>query len=149
MPLDFSSLPVPGGFILACGLYAGASVVAGQVVAGRTIDLSGLIELCEDELESDHQTQVVPEPVVPETNCDDVIGWLHPDLYRLCYQLGNPDFAGPGAAATREAEKRLRDLENRQLQRAAAGAGSRCECAAAVYRRENLVSWGSMPGRAG
>lgn len=139
---DFSSLPVPGSLIVGCMLYAGASVVAGQVVGARTIAKSGWVEVCETSIEAsvadERARRQREDALVQETDCESVVGRWHPDLNRLCWEFGNPDLV-PGAGAAREAEREARALEDRQLAQAAAGAGSQCACAAGVYRRTHLI----------
>lgn len=145
---DLSQLGLSGSFLVSCVLYAGASVVAGQVIVARVIEKSDWAQACEEGLQANIQAQKRPEPVVPDTHCDTVFGWLHPDVNRLCAQVGNPDLAGPGGRAAREAERQMREYENRRLERAAAAAGSTCACAATVYRRETLIGWGVYAGSA-
>lgn len=145
---DLSSLPVSGSFLLSCALYAGASIVAGQVISARMIERAGWPATCETALKTGIAAQKRSAPVVPDTRCDTVFGWLHPDVDRLCTHFGNPDLAGPGAQAAREAERRMREARNRDLDRAAAGAGSQCACAASLYRRETMIGWGVHAGSA-
>lgn len=145
---DLSQLPISGSFLVSCALYAGASLVAGQVIAARVIDKSDWAVFCEASLQAGIKAQQRPEPVVPDTRCDTLVGWLHPDVNRLCAQFGNPDLAGPGARVMRETERQIREAENRRLERAAAAAGSTCGCAAALYRREAMVGWGVYAGSA-
>lgn len=149
---DLSTLPVSGSLIIGCALYAGASIVAGQVVGARTIDKSGWVELCElsirDAFNGEIDRRKRDEALVPETDCDSLIGRWHPELNRLCRGLGNPDLGGPGARAAREAERLERQAEDRALAQAATGAGSSCQCAAAVYRRESLIALAVYAGSA-
>jgi hypothetical protein len=149
---DFSTLPLPQNFILAVLLYSGASFIAGQFVGDRTIDKSGWIARCETAIKESVQSQIATkredEALVPDTDCQSLIGRWHPDLNRLCGEFGNPDFGGFDARVAREAERRARELEHRQLEAAAAGAGSQCECAAAVYRRENMIGLAVYAGSA-
>lgn len=145
---DFSQLPLSGSFVLSCALYTGVSIVAGQVIAARTIERSGWEEFCETTVRGDLRAQIQPEPVVPNTRCDALIGWVHGDVNRLCNQFGNPDLAGPGARAAREAERLIREQKNARLRRAAEGAGSLCACAGRVYARETIMGWGLYAGSA-
>jgi hypothetical protein len=127
---DFSQLPVSGSFILACGLYVGASLYGGQVVGSRTIEHSEWPKTCAAGVKADIDARKRPDRVLPKTDCHSVFGWLHPDIGRACAQYGNPDLGGPAAKATREAERRRREFEERRLARAASKADSRCGCAA-------------------
>lgn len=155
---DLSTFPVSGGLLIGGALYAVASLGAGQVVGARTIDKMAWVEDCESWIESSFQSEIdtleEEESLVPEVDCDSVIGKWHPAATRFCAdlkELGLPDFSelgGYDAKAAREAEARARDLERRQLEAAAAGAGSQCSCAAAVYRREHMIGLAVYAGSA-
>ncbi|WP_143025706.1 hypothetical protein [Paracoccus isoporae] len=144
MPLDTSSLPISGGGLLALALYAGASLWAGQLVGQREIERSGWVEACDAGLRAELADQLASRSARPDARCSSVIGRWHPDLARLCQQVGNPDLAG----AARRAEQHARELENRRLSRAAAGARGRCQCAKDVYLQERLIALGLYAGSA-
>lgn len=146
--IDFSNLPVSGSFIAAVALYTGASIAAGQIISTRMIERSGWQENCQSELQSHYTAQKEPEPIVPRTDCQSVIGWLHSDANSLCWQFGNPDLAGPAAGRAREAERHARALRNRKLSEAAANAPSHCACAADTFKREKFLSLGLYAGTA-
>lgn len=152
---DLSTFPVSGGLLIGGALYAVASLGAGQVVGARTIAMSGWIEDCESEVAQFFENEIITrqeeEALVPDTDCGSVVGKWHPTLSQLCWELGNPDLGNLGgvdAKVAREAEQRARDLERRQLEDAAKGAGSQCGCAAAVYRRENMIGLAVYAGTA-
>lgn len=149
---DLSTLPVPGSLFIGGALYACASIIAGQVIGERTIQKSGWEVLCEhsikDAFHAESERKKREDALVPQTDCQSLVGRWHPDLSRLCSEVGNPDLGGPAMRGAREAERLERELEDRQMAQAASGAGSRCECAAAVYRRENMLALGLYAGSA-
>lgn len=148
MPFDTSNLPINGGLIVGIALYAGASVLAGQVIGTRTIEKSDWPARCEAGIRAEINERRGPAPVAPKTDCHSMLGWAHPELNKLCWHFGNPDLAGPMAEATREADRRRHELRERQLARAAAGAESRCSCAAVIYTRENMLPLAVYAGSA-
>ncbi len=149
---DLLTLPVSGSLIIGCALYAAASVIGGQVAGARTIEKSGWVEDCADWISEAFHAEIAKkkrdDALVPETDCDSLIGVWHPELNRLCRELGNPDLGGPGARVAREAERLERAAEDRALSQAADGAGSQCECAASVYRRQNMIALAFYAGSA-
>lgn len=152
---DLSALPIPGTLIVGCVLYAGASVVAGQVVGARTIAQLGWVEDCQTWIEDSFQSEIdareEEESLVPKTDCNSIVGGIHPAVRKLCQELNNPDLGklgGVDAEAARRAERRARELERQQLEDAARGAGESCACAAAVYRREHMIAFALYSGTA-
>lgn len=147
--IDLSSLPGGGRFVVALALYAGVSIAAGQLVAGRMIDTAGWVPTCEQSLKADIAARrPSPPPARKPTDCESRFGWMGLDVARLCHQFGNPDLELPQERLDREAAELRHRLRERALADAAAKAGSRCECAAAQYRRENLVELGVYAGSA-
>lgn len=75
---DLGQLPVSGSFILSCALYAGASIVAGQVIGARTVERSDWPMICETSIRADVQAQIDARrreaQIVPETDCENLIG---------------------------------------------------------------------------
>lgn len=155
---DLSSFPVSGSLLIGGALYAVASLGAGQVVGARTIDKSGWVENCQSWIEESFRSEIdvleEQESLIPEVSCDSVIGKWHPAASQFCRELkelGVPDFSelgGYDVQAAKTAEARARDLERRQLEAAAKGAGSQCSCAAAVYRREHMIGLAIYAGTA-
>lgn len=152
---DLSSLPIPGTLIIGGVLYASASIMAGHLVGARTIARMDWVADCEARVQDYFKAEVdrrhQEDSLVPPTDCDSLIGRWHPDLKRLCQELGNPDasmLGGYDVQVARKAEEEARQLERRQLEAAAAGAGSQCECAAAVYAREHLIALALYAGSA-
>ncbi len=147
--IDLSNLPGGGGFILALGLYAAASILGGQVVAERMTEKSGWLSACESALRADIEARrPAPPPARKRTDCESRIGWIGIEAVRLCRQLDNPDLELPGERAEREAAELWRRTQERALAHAAARTDSRCECAVAVYRREHLIELGLYAGSA-
>ena len=147
--IDLSKLPGGGGFILALGLYAAASILGGQVVAERMTEKSGWLPACESALKADIEARRPPPPEARKaTDCESRLGWMGEEAVRLCHQIGNPDLELPGERFDREAAELRRRAEERALAHAAARTGSRCECAVAVYRREHLIELSLYAGSA-
>lgn len=153
--IDWSALAFSRGVVIGGAFYALASVVGGQVIGARTIDKIGWLDDCESWIKQSFQNEIdsreEEESLVPKTDCDSVFGTIHPAIRKLCQDLNNPDLGNIGGfttSAVRDAEQSARDLERRQLETAAKGAGSQCECAAAVYRRENMIGLAVYAGTA-
>ena len=139
MAFDTSNLPINGGLVLALALYTGASVLGGQVVGTRTIERSDWGATCVASIRSELVERRAPKTFIPKKNCDTTLGWLHPEINKLCLQLGNPDLNGPAAKAAEEAEAEARKQIEDQLNKMAAGAGSRCDCAARGYVQGHMI----------
>ena len=71
---DLSNLPISGGFVLGVALYAGASMLAGQLVPERTIQRSGWMSSCEAGLRAEIETRKPPKRIAPKTDCQSMIG---------------------------------------------------------------------------
>ena len=142
--IDLGRLPVDGGFLLGVALYAGASLLGGQLVAGRMVELAGWRPACEARIQASIVARTPAAERPRPTDCAAKLGWLHPDIARLCHQFGNPDLEGPAE----QARKLRRAAEARRLEWEAAGAGSRCECAGLVYAREAMIPFAIYAGSA-
>ncbi|NDW06483.1 hypothetical protein [Jiella pacifica] len=129
MPIDFSSLPISGGVLVAGAVWAGASAfVLGPLVAERSAERIGWYSDCEQRIAADIQTR---EPV-PESEftfqCGDLLGVLPGEQRRVLDLFG----MGRACEAFDYAEiqkRRLAELKRQRIERAAAESGSRCACA--------------------
>ncbi|MEL7444259.1 MAG: hypothetical protein AAGK02_00405 [Pseudomonadota bacterium] len=145
---DKSSLPVPATLLGALILYFAASAIAGQVIATRTIDKSAWHVTCADGIKAAARPPSVPKTITPQRRCTSTIGIFHRDLARLCLKFGDPDFNEQARRLEREARARKKALADQRVARAAASAGTRCRCAANVYKAEQMIPLAIYAGSA-
>lgn len=137
--MDSLQRTVPGNILLAALVYALFSLAAGSLIGGRMIEVSGWMRICAREQAEAIKRKREPAPVAPDRSCGNVLGIWHPDLMKLCQKYGNPDLEFPHEKADRELRQQAHRLREQALNRVASDAGSRCECAAAVYKRTNMI----------
>ncbi|MGC3939507.1 hypothetical protein ACOTTU_17015 [Roseobacter sp. EG26] len=150
MSFDTSGLPVTGGVLLAAAVVVCTSVVTGQEMARRQIDLSGWDTQCPVELvanaRADLQAKRKPREIVPEKRCSseaDKLIFL-PREYRdlgvaICDQFGDPDINGAAREAEDAMRYRLDALEAQRIARIKAKSGSQCACAKSEYLQRSLI----------
>lgn len=148
MPFDMSALPIGGGTLLAAAIYGAASLGSGQIIADRMIEKSGWEGTCQSGIVAAHDAREREKSFVPEARCGSILGMFHPELNKLCRELGNPDFN----TWRRQSEERLRQQRRAITQdirnRLAATAGSQCACATSLYKSEKMISLGVYAGSA-
>jgi type IV secretion system protein VirD4 len=152
MPFDTSNLPITGGTILGIGVYVVINVFgAGPFVNDRELAKMNWLVICEANLQAEisMRREPTPVPAIPELDCQSTFGLLFGrDGQDLCRNYGNFEFPIPDENALREQERRAREAEDRRIERAASQAGSRCECASAVYQAEQIIPLAIYSGSA-
>lgn len=144
--MDFSTLPISGGIIVAGALWAGVSTFAlGPLVADRMTEVSGWSGVCEAMLDNSVTSQTPPPR--PSVGCNELMGLFGNGADQLCGQGGDTIFnlltIDPLAAQKESARQR----ERTRLDRIAKLAPSRCSCAAKVVGADR-VRWGLYAGSA-
>lgn len=146
--MDFSTLPISGGIIVAGALWAGVSAFAlGPLVADRMTEISGWSASCEAMLDNSVASQTPPPPPRPSVGCNELMGLFGNGADQLCGQGGDTIFnllTIDPLAAQKEA---ARERERARLARVAELAPSRCSCAARVVGADR-VRWGLYAGSA-
>ncbi len=152
MSIDTSNMPISGGVILGVGLYAVVSAFGtGPFVNDRELEKMNWPAICKANLQAEISARREPSPVsvIPDLDCQSTFGLLFgQDGQDLCRNYGNFEIPIPGANALREQERRAREAEDRRIERAASQAGSRCECASAVYQAEQIIPLAIYSGSA-
>lgn len=143
MPFDFSSSPISPSVLIGTAIYAGVSLLwSGPVVSDREIAELDWPMVCQTELAAERTATAAPPAIsaVPDLNCNDTLGLLFGrDGAALCREYGNFRIPIPGADALRQQEQRAHEAEQRRMDIAATRAGSRCDCAVAVYQAEHRM----------
>ncbi|MCQ0989585.1 hypothetical protein [Jiella marina] len=129
MPIDFSSIPISGGVLVAGALWAGASAYAlGPLVAERSAEQIGWTADCEQRIAADIKTrQPAPEPGFA-FQCGDLLGGL-PGEQRQFLDMFGMGIACDAMDRAQARKRHLAELKRQRIERAAAEAGSRCACA--------------------
>lgn len=152
MSFDTSTLPISGGVILGIGVYAVINVFGiGPFINDRELEKMNWPAICQTNLQAEISARREPPPVsaIPELDCQSTFGLLFGrDGQDLCRNYGNFEIPIPGANALREQERRTREADDRRIERAASQAGSRCECASAVYQAEQIIPLAIYSGSA-
>lgn len=152
MPIDFSNFPISPSVFLGVGVYAIINVFGvGSFVNDREMAKMNWPAICEANLQAEISARREPSlvTVIPELDCQSTFGLLFGrDGQDLCRNYGNFEIPIPGANALREQERRAREAEDRRIERAASQAGSRCECASAVYQAEQIIPLAIYSGSA-
>ena len=146
--MDFSTLPISGGIIVAGALWAGVSAFAlGPLVINRMTELSGWSASCEAMLDDHATSQTPPPPPRPSVGCNELMDLFGEGADQLCGQGGDTIFnlltIDPLAAQKEAAGER----ERARLDRITELAPSRCSCAAKLVGADR-VRWGLYAGSA-
>lgn len=143
MSIDFSNFPISPSVFIGVGIYALVSALGtGPLVNGRELEKMNWPAMCEAGLQAGIVAQREPPSVsaIPDLDCQSTLGlFFGREGQDLCRNYGNFQIPIPGANALREQERRARAAEDRRIERAASQAGSRCECASAVYQAEQII----------
>jgi hypothetical protein len=146
--MDFSTLPISGGIIVAGALWAGISAFAlGPLVVNRMTELSGWNASCEAMLDNSTTSQTPPPPPRPSVGCSELMGLFGNGADQLCDQGGDTIFnllTIDPLAAQKDA---ARERERTRLARIAELTPSRCSCATKLVRADR-VRWGLYAGSA-
>ncbi|MGH1330687.1 MAG: hypothetical protein ACRBBK_07380 [Paracoccaceae bacterium] len=152
MPFDLSNSPISPSVLIGAALYAGVSFAwSGPVVSDREIAKLNWPMVCEAELAAERAATATPPPIsaVPDLNCNDTLSLLFGrDGAALCQDYGSFSIPIPGANALREQEQRVHEAEQRRMALAASRAGSRCDCASAVFQADHRLPLALYAGSA-
>lgn len=152
MPIDFSNFPISASVFLGVGIYAAVSAFGtGPLVNDRELEKMNWPAICEANLQDAifSQREQAPVSAIPNFDCQSVFGvFFGRNGKDLCRNYGNFEIPIPGASILREQERRAHEAEDRRIKRAASQAGSRCECASAVYQAEQIVPLAVYAGSA-
>ncbi len=152
MPIDFSNFPISPSIFLGVGIYATVSAFGtGPFVNGRELVKMNWPAICKTNLQEAifSQRKESPASAILNFDCQSTFGlFFGRDGKDLCRNYGNFKIPIPGVNALREQERRVREAENRRIERAASQAGSRCECASAVYQAEQIIPLAIYAGSA-
>lgn len=148
MMFDAHNLPVGGGLVLACALYAGVSYFGtGPLVGERTIEKSDWVETCQVSLEAEVSANRPQAPLVPRLDCHSTLGLLGREFEAVCDRHGNPEFKLPFQDQLQAQERAVYEAKERRLAMRAAQSGTRCACAASLAL-ENRTAWALYAGSA-
>lgn len=150
MSFDSSGVPLSGGVLLAAAAFVCTSLVLGQEMARREIDLSGWETRCPMELVANARADLAakhqPRSSVPVRRCSTEVSKL-PFLPReiiilgqtVCNELNDPDLNGSARALENETRERIDTLNAQRIARIQAKAGSQCGCAKAQHLQDSLI----------
>lgn len=147
--MDFSTLPISGGIIVAGALWAGVSAFAlGPLVAGRMTEISGWSASCEAMLDNSATSQTLSSPAPrPSVGCNELMGLFGEGADQLCGQGGDTIFNLLTIDPLAEQKEAARERDRARLARIAKLAPSRCSCAAKLVGADR-VRWGLYAGSA-
>lgn len=146
--MDFSTLPISGGIIVAGALWAGVSAFAlGPLVADRMTEISGWSASCEAMLDNSVTSQTPQPPPRPPVGCNELMGLFGNGADQLCGQGGDAIFNLLTIDPLVAQKEAARQRERARLDRIAELAPSRCSCAAKLVGADR-VRWGLYAGSA-
>ncbi len=135
------NLPVGGGVMLTALAYGAISLfVTGPLVGERMIAKSGWEDECRAGLvraiEAEQRASV---PAIPDLDCETLFGTMFgAEGSRFCQRHG--DFRLPFTDQLQAQKRRAEEAVRRQLEGAAAKAGSQCSCAIARTLQDERVA---------
>lgn len=148
MPIDLSNIGVGGGFVAACALYAGASLLGGQVIAERMIARSDWQLRCEAGIVEAIPLPARPTNRIPARTCGDVMSIFGAEATQLCGPFIGYDFNSQARRAEDEVYSQQRRLAEARRDQAAQSAGSQCGCAVDVHLSDRAVAYAVLAGTA-
>lgn len=142
--LDFGSMQLTGGALVAGLFYAGASMfITGPLIGDRMIEKMDWAHKCAQHI-SDEAAQSA-QPQVPKIGCNELLGmWLGREGTQLCGTFDE----SPLGQALQSTENAKRAMQERRLDYAAARAGSRCECAVSLTLENRRLPFAIHAGTA-
>lgn len=146
--LDFNSLPIPSGIIVAGITWAVISgVVLGPFVAERTIKQISWQKLCESKLRRSIAARAPQVQAKPKIACSDIMRVFGNGANQLCGQGGDALIGLLQIDPLARQKEHLRRRNAARLARIASLSPSRCSCAASVVSADRFM-WGLYAGSA-
>jgi len=150
---DSTNLPIGGGIILSALLYGAISVfVTGPLVAERTIERGDWQAQCranlKDALVTDERASDPLPNVLPNLDCNSLLGMFGTEGRQICRRYGNPGFKLPGMDQLEARQKQMREIRRRRLEAAIGNLASRCHCAASLIMENRRIPFAIYAGSA-
>jgi hypothetical protein len=144
--MDFNSLPLSGGLVLALIAYGLISVFGtGQLVGERLIEKSDWPQQCEATLVSELKSSRSTTPVVPKLDCNSIFGtWFGREGKQLCRNHGN--FNLPFVDQLQAQQERLAKANQQRFANAASKTKTRCACATSLTLEKRRIAFGLHAG---
>lgn len=128
--IDFNSLPVSGGLLVAGLLYGGASLlVTGPTVMERTVAKSGWASRCESFIRAEIKADEPEAPTIPKFGCNAFFGFYGRAGADYCRQHGRIFDNNVLTQTLEAAQNAKRAARKKRMEYAVSRAGSRCDCA--------------------
>ena len=146
MPDFVNNLPLSGGIVVAGLVYAGASLITGQLVGDRLIEKSGWDQQCIAGIKADIVSRQPVQSFVPKIDCNSIIGgWMGREGMDWCTNYGD-QIINPLGNLANARQRQLKEANQRRLANALAKTSSRCSCAANLALETNRISFALHSG---
>ncbi len=144
---DFvNNLPLSGGVVVAGLLYAGASLITGQIVGERLIAKSGWDKQCIAGIKADIVSRQPVRSFVPKIDCNSIIGgFMGREGKVWCTRYGDKIINPLGDLADAR-QRQIKEANQRRLSNALSKSTSLCTCAASLALETNRVSFALYAG---
>ena len=146
MPDIINNLPLSGGVVIAGLIYAGASLITGQIVGERLIEKSGWNQQCIAGIKADIVSRQPVASFMPRIDCNSIFGsFMGREGRAWCARYGDQIINPLGdLASTRQ--RQLREANQRRLSNALSKTSSHCTCAANLALETNRISFALHSG---